>query len=225
MDQWLIALDVDGTLFDGTRVADAAVLALHRAKADGHLLVVVTGRPWDDLSSVIGVVLALFDRAVCEEGGVLVDVSTGEMTLLGSPVEPEIIAALHASGARPLIVGHVMVSASADHRAAFDEVRRSLGANLALVVNKGSVALTTKHCDKASGLRAAVEDLAADGVPIIAIGDAQNDLAMFAVATVPIGLANADDAVRRSGVTLTRGAFGDGVAEALLRHLPAMPEN
>ena len=55
--------------------------------------------------------------------------------------------------------------------------------------------------------------------PIMAIGDAANDLPMFAIATIAIGVANADDAVRASGVPLTTASFGSGVAEALHEHL------
>ena len=75
-----------------------------------------------------------------------------------------------------------------------------------LVTNKGSVALVPRDCNKRTGLLAAIADLGADGVPIIAIGDAENDLPMFAVATIAVGVANADDAVRTSGVELTHAA-------------------
>jgi hydroxymethylpyrimidine pyrophosphatase-like HAD family hydrolase len=69
-------------------------------------------------------------------------------------------------------------------------------------------------------LRAALADLGAADLRVIAIGDAANDLPMFAVAAVAVGVANADLAVRSAGVELTQASFGDGVAEALLRHLP-----
>jgi len=55
---------------------------------------------------------------------------------------------------------------------------------------------------------------------IIAIGDAANDLPMFAIAEIAVGVANADDVVRAAGIPLTSGAAGLGVAEALRAHLP-----
>jgi hydroxymethylpyrimidine pyrophosphatase-like HAD family hydrolase len=91
-----------------------------------------------------------------------------------------------------------------------------------LVTNKGSVALVPAGCDKGTGLLAAVVELGLQGTPIIAIGDAQNDLAMFAVATIAVGVANADEAVYAAGVEITHGAAGAGVAEALQRHLPTI---
>ncbi len=60
--------------------------------------------------------------------------------------------------------------------------------------------------------------------PVLAIGDAANDLPMFAVATLAVAVANADAAVLDAGVRQTAGSFGSGVAEALRVHLPALGE-
>jgi hydroxymethylpyrimidine pyrophosphatase-like HAD family hydrolase len=219
----LIAIDVDGTLFDGTTVAEAAVAELHRARADGHTLVIVSGRQWDGLEMVLPSVLHLFHRVVCEEGGVLVDVADARVTLLAEPVEPHLVQALRDAGVPALDVGRVVVGAPTAYAAAVAEARDRSGSDRVLVTNKGSVALVPRDCNKRTGLLAAVADLGVEGVPIIAIGDAENDLPMFAVATIAVGVANADDAVRASGVELTHAAAGAGVAEALQRHLPASP--
>lgn len=223
MQQMLVAVDVDGTLFDGEEVAYAAVRALRRASADGHTLIIVSGRRWESLQQVVPSVLGLFDRVVCEEGGVMVDVASGELTLLAEPVEPALVAALQAAGVPALDVGHVVVGAPFDYLALVTDVRDRVGSGRHIVVNKGSVALAPLGCDKGTGLRAAVADLGLDGMPVIAIGDAANDLPMFAIATIAVGVANADDAVRASGVQLTAAAAGLGVAEALRQHLPRRP--
>jgi hydroxymethylpyrimidine pyrophosphatase-like HAD family hydrolase len=221
VQRMLIALDVDGTLFDGTSVAVEAVDALHRAKADGHVLVIVSGRQWDSLGSVVPTVLHLFDRVVCEEGGVLVDVAAELVTLLAAPVEPGLVEALRRAGVPALDVGLVVVGAPTEFAATMAAERDRAGSDRVLVTNKGSVALVPPECDKSTGLRAAIADLGAAGLPIIAIGDAENDLPMFALADIAVGVANADAAVRAAGVELTHGVAGAGVAEALRRHLPA----
>ncbi len=56
-DRMIVALDVDGTLFDGRSVDPAATAAVHAAVDDGHTVVIVTGRPWSDLATVIPDVL------------------------------------------------------------------------------------------------------------------------------------------------------------------------
>jgi hydroxymethylpyrimidine pyrophosphatase-like HAD family hydrolase len=216
----VIAVDVDGTLFDGVDVAEEAVVALRSAHVAGHAIIIVTGRRWEELGHVVPDVLELTDRVVCEEGGVLVNVRNGQVTLLAEPVEPALIAGLRAAGVPSLDIGHVVVGAPTASLAVVTGVRDRVGSRRAIITNKGSIALTPTGCDKGTGLRSAIADLQLQHLPILAIGDASNDLAMFEIATIAIGVANADDAVRASGVQLTTASAGRGVAEALLRFLP-----
>lgn len=220
MEQMVIALDVDGTLFDGQSVAPVATDAIRRAHADGHAIVIVTGRRWESLQSVVPSVVELCDRVVCEEGGVLVNVATSELTLLAEPVEPALVEALRAAGVPSLDIGHVVVGAPSTWLADVQAARDAVGSERHLVINKGSVALAPAGCDKGTGLHAAMADLHMVGRRIIAIGDAANDLPMFAIASIAVGVANADEAVRSAGIPLTSGAAGLGVAEALQTYLP-----
>jgi hydroxymethylpyrimidine pyrophosphatase-like HAD family hydrolase len=150
----------------------------------------------------------------------MVDVATGEVTLLAEPVDPALVAALIVAGVPDLDVGLVVVGAPVEWRAALDAAREETGSRCHLVVNKGSVALAPRGSDKGTGLRAAVADLSVEHLRIIAIGDAANDLPMFAIASIAVGVANADETVRAAGIPLTSAASGRGVAEALRRHLP-----
>ncbi len=220
MEQMVIALDVDGTLFDGESVAAAATDAVRQARADGHTIIIVTGRRWESLLSVVPTIVALCDCIVCEEGGVMVNVASGELTLLAEPVEQALLAALREAGVPDLDVGHVVVGAPVAWLAAVETARLSVGSQRHLVVNKGSVALAPAGCDKGTGLRAALASLGLEQRRVIAIGDAANDLPMFAIASIAVGVANADEAVRTAGIPLTSGAAGLGVAEALHTHLP-----
>jgi hydroxymethylpyrimidine pyrophosphatase-like HAD family hydrolase len=219
----VIAVDVDGTLYDGREVAAEATDALTRAHTDGHTLVIVTGRRWEELGHVVPTILPITARVVGEEGGVLVNVATGRLTVLGEPVEPELVAGLRAAGVPALDIGHVVVGAPTSSLATVTRGRVRVGSRRIIVTNKGSIALTQAGCDKGTGLLAALADLDAEDLPILAIGDAANDLAMFRVATIAVGVANSDDAVRASGVPLTTASAGRGVAEALQRFLPREP--
>lgn len=223
MQRTLIAVDVDGTLYDGADVAIEAVEALRQAHEHGNLVVIVTGRRWEQLGHVIPTILAFCDRAVCEEGGVLVHLADHSLTLLAEPVEPALVNGLQAAGVPSLDVGHVVIGAPSGHLERVTKVRDDLGSTRVIIANKGSITLAPSGCDKGSGLRAAVTDLGAQDVPIMAIGDAANDLVMFELATIAVGVANADAAVRASGVTLTQASVGRGVAEALRHFLPGLP--
>ena len=187
-------------------------------------MVIVTGRRWEEFGHVVSEVLLMIDRVICEEGGVLVNVGTGELTLLAEPAEPDLIAALRAAGVPDLDIGHVVIGAPTTSLDMVTEVRDQVGSQRRVIINKGSIALAPAGCDKGTGLRAAIADLHLEGRAIIAIGDASNDVAMFDVATIAVGVANSDDAVRASGVQLTTASFGLGVAEALRRHLPRPPD-
>lgn len=222
MERAVIALDVDGTLFDGHSVARAAVAELERVHADGHLLVIVTGRRWETLSAVIGSVLPLFDRVVGEEGGYLVNVERGELRLLAPALEPSLVVALHDAGVEDLDIGRVVVSGSIDDIDAFVAVCHRVGGDRRVVINKRSVAIVPNGHDKGTGLHVALTDLGATSPKVVAIGDAANDLPMFAVADVALGVANADESERAAGIELTCASFGDGVAEALRRYLPTV---
>lgn len=213
----VIALDIDGTLYDGVSVADEAVTALSQAREQGHTLVIVTGRRWEDLGRVVPSVLPLCVRAVCEHGGLLVNLATQHTSFLASPIEPDLIDALVAADIAELDIGQVVVGASADSLAAMTAVNERLGGGRVIITNKGSIAIAPVGCDKGSGLQAALADLHLEHLPVMAIGDAENDLPMFAMATIAVGVANADDAVRASGVPLTTATVGRGVAEALHR--------
>jgi hypothetical protein len=216
----VIAIDVDGTLFDGHAVTPAAVAALTSARADGHLLMVVTGRRWESLAEVIGPILPLFHRVIGEEGGYLVDVAADTLRLLAPPLDHALVDALLAAGVDDLDIGRVVVGGPAVHLDTFTEVCRQIGGGRRVVRNKDSIALVPPGFDKGTGVRAGLADLGAATVPVLAIGDAANDLPMFAIASVAVGVANADEAVRAAGIELTQAMFGDGVAEAMLRHLP-----
>jgi hydroxymethylpyrimidine pyrophosphatase-like HAD family hydrolase len=220
VQKMLIAVDVDGTLFDGSAVAAEAVAALVRAHADGHTLVIVTGRRWEGLDVVVPDVVALADRVICEEGGVMVNARTGRLALLEEAVDPDLVAALVAAGVPALDIGHVVIGAPTAALPIVTEVRDRLRSSRIIITNKGSIALTPRGCDKGTGLRAAIAELQLQGRPILAIGDAENDLPMFAFATIAVAVANADDAVRAAGVLLTEASVGLGVAEALARFLP-----
>jgi hydroxymethylpyrimidine pyrophosphatase-like HAD family hydrolase len=224
MTPMLIAVDVDGTLYDGGIVATEAIEALRKVDADGHTVIIVTGRRWEDLPNVVPQeVLDLCHALVCEEGGVLVWPETREITLLAETYHPEMVAALAAGGVPTLDVGHVVLAGPSRYIDVFERVHAHFASGHQVIVNKGSVALAPAECDKGTGLRAAIKALRLEGLPIVAIGDATNDIPMFEMADHPYAVANADDTVIAAGFPLLQNRGGHGVAEALQMLLPRDP--
>lgn len=220
MTRTLIAVDVDGTLYDQDQVAPEALEALRAAHADGHAVMIVTGRRWEDLPNVLpGEVFDLCVALVCEEGGVLVEPGAESVALLAEPYHPQVIPALTAGGVPELDIGHVVVAGSVAFIEVFQRVHEQFARNHHLIINKGSVAIAPPDCDKGTGLRTAIKLLGLEDCPIIAIGDATNDLPMFEVADHPCVVANADPRVIEHGYPLLEHRGGLGVAEALRKHL------
>lgn len=219
MIRTIIAIDVDGTLYEDGSVAPQAITALRDATALGHLVVVVTGRTWTSLFDVIPDVLPLCTAAVCENGGVLVVQAPAQHTLLHRQTSSPLVAALQAAGVEPLDVGEVAIGVPTLFAPEVTQILAAAGTDEVMVHNKGSIMLLPPNCDKATGLRTALDVLGLEGSPIIAIGDAGNDLPMFEMATHPVAVSNADDAVLAAGIPRTRGIAGRGVAEAVGRLL------
>ena len=218
MDPMIVALDVDGTLYDGESVDPAAVRAIEAAVADGHVAVIVSGRPWRDLQHIIPDVLRSTSVAVCEHGAVTVAVPTETVRHLATPVDPALPAMIAASDGDEMVVYEATIGLPASARELAEAACASVG-GCYVVGNKDSIAIVPNGCDKGTGLAHAIEQLGMSDRAVLAIGDATNDLPMFAMADVAVAVANAEPALAETGIEVTRRAFGAGVAEALARHV------
>jgi len=223
VDPMIVALDVDGTLFDGHSVDPAAVVAIEAAVANGHVAVIVSGRPWRDLQQIIPDVLRSTSVAVCEHGAVLVDVLEGSVHHLVAPVDPAVAAIIVSSdgdemGGHDMVVYDATIGLPASARELAEAACARVG-GCYVVANKESIAIVPNGCDKGTGLAQAIEHLDMSDRALMAIGDATNDLPMFAISDVAVAVANAEPALAATGIELTRRAFGAGVAEALARHV------
>lgn len=82
-DGWLprlLALDIDGTLLEpGGRIDDATVAAVHGAMAAGARIVLVTGRATFELAPVVEALGLRDGYAICSNGAVLAELSTGRV--------------------------------------------------------------------------------------------------------------------------------------------------
>ena len=95
------------------------------------------------------------------------------------------------------------------------EVIRDLGLDLQVILNKGSVMVLPASVDKATGLRAALDELALSPQSVVAIGDAENDQAFLATCGCGVAVANALDTLKAGATHVTRGQAGAGVREII----------
>jgi hydroxymethylpyrimidine pyrophosphatase-like HAD family hydrolase len=215
----VVALDVDGTLFDGARVDPRAVEAVRAARDAGHVIMIVTGRPWRDLPLIIADVLPVISVAVCEHGALLVDVESGRVTHLAPPVDGAIAGRIRAAGGESVEVFESTIGLDAREIELAEAVCAEPGSGCYVVTNKASIAVVPDGCDKGTGLERAIVHFGVEEHRVIAVGDATNDLPMFARSDIAVAVANAEPALVATGIEVTSEPFGAGVAEALSRHL------
>lgn len=213
-----LALDFDGTLArDGLAPPDV-IDALQRLRNTNRRLIVVTGRELPDLLQLLPMP-ELFDRIVAENGGLLFVPGTGEERPLAEGPPSELVALLQERGVQPLSIGHVIIATWAPHQHEVLDAIQTLGLDHHIIFNKGAVMVLPPGVTKGSGLAAALQDLGLSPRNAVAVGDAENDHAMFALAECSVAVMNALPAVKDHADLVTNGDHGWGVIELVERML------
>ncbi|HLW25344.1 MAG TPA: HAD-IIB family hydrolase [Steroidobacteraceae bacterium] len=209
-----LATDYDGTLARSGQVDEATIGALRELKSAGKRLVLITGRELEQLRLVFEYSND-FDVIVAENGALLYLPATREMRKL-APAPPEkFIAALRARNVEPLSVGHSIVATWTPNEAVMIETLRELGLDWQLIFNKGAVMCLPPGVNKASGLKAALEQLGLSAFNAVGVGDAENDRAFLDICGCSVAVANALPAVKEAVDIVTRADHGAGVSELI----------
>lgn len=209
-----LALDYDGTLAHGGKVAPEYVEALKKVKASGRKLLLVTGRILEDLKAVFPE-HELFDRIVAENGGLMYTPETKEEQILAEVPPPEFYECLKNAGVSNLTAGRCIVATWEPHEATVLEVIKSMGLALEIIFNKGAVMVLPSGTNKASGLLAALEDLKLSPHGVVSCGDAENDHAFLAVSECAVATKNAIDSLKERADFVTKKDHGAGVSEVI----------
>jgi hydroxymethylpyrimidine pyrophosphatase-like HAD family hydrolase len=209
-----LATDYDGTLATSGIVDQETVEALRRLAATGRKLILVTGRQLGDLHHAFPTA-RLFDAIVAENGALLYRPASGQTRVLAQPPPPRFVEELERRSIGPIWIGQVVVATLQPNETAVMEVAREFGLDLQVILNKGSVMILPNSVDKASGLRAALDDLALDAQNVIAIGDAENDQAFLAMCGRGVAVANALQGLKATADQVTIGDAGAGVREVI----------
>jgi phosphoglycolate phosphatase (TIGR01487 family) len=209
-----LACDYDGTLASDGRVDEKTLAALERLLDSGRKLILVTGRELDDLLQVFPRI-NLFERVVAENGALLYQPASREEKLLGDRPPEEFIKTLRERGVAPLCVGRVIVATWHPHETTVAEAIRDLGLELQVILNKDAVMVLPSVINKASGLNAALSELGLSPHNIVAVGDAENDLAFFKLCGCSVAVANALPMVKEQADLVTSSSRGAGVTELI----------
>ena len=209
-----LACDYDGTLASGGYVAEQTLEALKRLRSSGRKLVLVTGRRLGDLLSVFAHA-DLFDRIIAENGALIYQPETRQERVLAEPPPDSFIQALKARHLEPLETGRVVVATEQPNEATVLRSIRDLGLELQVIFNKGAVMVLPAGVNKASGLRAGLEELGLSAHNVVGIGDAENDHAFLSFCECSVVVSNALAALKRNADWVTEGSDGQGVVELI----------
>lgn len=207
----VLAFDYDGTLTLDGALAPATRAALERARAAGHVLLLVTGRLLDHLPAELRQG-NLFAVIVAENGAVVYFPTRRAVALPFGRLAPALAEAL-ARREIPLEHGLALVATWVPHDQVVEDVLRQAGGGAVVEYNKGAVMVLPPGATKGAGLHYALSELGYSLHDTLVCGDAENDRSMFVMAEVAVAVANASDSVKGlADVRLQRGA-GEGVQE------------
>lgn len=209
----VLATDYDGTLAHNGKVDDATHTALERLRQSRRKLILVTGRRLEDLRAVFERI-DIFDRIVAENGALIYNPASREERVLGEAPPPQFSEKLRAAGAS-VDNGRVIVATWEPYETAALAALRELGLEHQIIFNKGAVMVLPPGVNKASGLRAALDDLGLSAHNAVAVGDAENDLALLDLCEFGVAVANALPSVKEAADWTTAGDHGAGVGELI----------
>jgi len=206
-----LASDGDGTLTRGGHLGKATFDALRRLRQAGKRIILTTGETPKDLAKFPH--LELFDLVVAENGALLFDPSTRKEELLAEPPPVALIQKLRAAKIDPLKFGRVIVSTESPRECAVAEVLRDFGWQV--VLNRRNIMMLPQGINKATGLTVALRRLGLADRDVVAVGDAENDLALFKACGCGVAVANAIPELKKEATLVTSFGNGAGVVELI----------
>lgn len=209
-----LAADYDGTLATDGRVDADTVAALEQLLASGRKLILVTGRQLDELLEIFPQV-SLCERVVAENGALLYRPATREHKTLGQAPPQSFVDALRARHVSPLAVGQSIVATVHPHETTVLDVIRDLGLELQVIFNKGSVMVLPAGVNKATGLTAALLELAISAHNVVGVGDGENDHALLTLCECGVAVSNAVPMLKETADLVTPKDHGAGVAQLI----------
>ena len=207
-----LATDYDGTIAHHGVVDPATVDALCRLKESGRKLLLVTGRELPDLFNVFSEV-QMFDRVVAENGALLYDPATDTHRLLAKPPPASFAEHLRTLGVKRLSVGRVIVATQEIDSSLVEKAMTDCEVSLQIILNKGELMILPAGVNKATGLRAALEEFDFDAANVVGVGDAENDAAFLDICGFSAAVANALTWLKERVDRVTPGDHGEGVRQ------------
>jgi hydroxymethylpyrimidine pyrophosphatase-like HAD family hydrolase len=204
----VVGADYDGTLTLARRPSDEMLTAIARARAQGIAFVLVTGRILDELLADFDDAAEHFDALVVENGAEVH--LAGRCIATASPIDATLTDALAAARITHRR-GHVIVAASGtDEHRIVDEINR-VGLECQVVRNRGELMILPSGINKGLGFATALAELGISPHDSVAVGDAENDHSLLAVAELGVAVGNGVESLRSAADVVLTEPDGEGV--------------
>ena len=207
-----LAAGFDGTLAQDGRCDERCIEALRALAATGRKLILVTARGLRELLEIFPEA-RIFDYVVAENGAVMHRPAARESQILAQAPPEILLQELRRRHVTPLSVGSSIVTTVRANEGEINAALRKLQLDFQLVTNPGALMMLPAGVNKASGVRAALRELGLSRHNLVAIGDGENDLALFELAAHAVAVSNADPLVKRVADRSTQGAYCEGFLE------------
>jgi hydroxymethylpyrimidine pyrophosphatase-like HAD family hydrolase len=180
----VFACDFDGTVATNGQLVPEAAAALAAARTRGFTTLLVTGRVHEEIDNLCAD-LSMFDAVVAENGAIVCLPALGRTIRLGTPPPAQFLGELRAKGV-PFQAGAVVIGTWEPHTHEVFDLVRQAGLDSQLVFNRSAVMLLPAGINKAIGVRRALEEIGRSEHNLVAFGDAENDLPLFAIAEMAV---------------------------------------
>lgn len=219
----ILACDLDGTLTQEHDVPARTWEVLRRARADGLVIIAVTGRILGSFSEQAPF-FEVCEAVVAEDGAVVLFPRTRTVVrpfgslnrLLARRIEQLEI---------PLEKGSAIFATREPHDKEILKVLKETGGGATVEYNRGAVMVLPPGATKGTGLRYALQELGYSPRNVLACGDAENDRSLFEMSEMAVAVPNSSPDIQRLADAVLERPDGAGVEdliEGLLKgRLPA----
>jgi hydroxymethylpyrimidine pyrophosphatase-like HAD family hydrolase len=182
-----LALDFDGTIARNDVLDPGVRQAIAEVRAQGIVVVIVTGRILADLRRVAGE-LHFVDAVVAENGAAIEFPDSGYSRVVGPSPPAALLKELRREGIA-FAAGQSILDAHADTAPCILAILQRLELPLVLAFNRSRVMVLPQAISKATGLREALAILRLSPHNALAIGDAENDHELLHLCEVGVAVA------------------------------------
>lgn len=208
----VVALDLDGTISIAGLPHPDTLAAIDTARMSGIAVLLATGRMHRELNAEFPGLTGHFDALVLENGAVVV--SGGRARAVTPPLDPALDALLAERGV-PFRKGRVLRALDGEYAPAAVQAIGDLGVDHQVVHNRGAAMILPAGVTKGTGLVAALADCHRSPHNAVAVGDAENDLALLEAAEVGAAVPDSvPSLLRRADIVLGPGP-GNGIPALL----------